>query len=491
MTTLLLGVLIMAQTLTRPTTAVVVVAKPQAPTQPKLQDRVYAKCRQLGYSHEDSQQCWARCYEFLVANKRGDEWVEPKFLGREHVESHLTTLARSPGKTARGPQQAFNALSILYQYVLGIPGVVVDQEEALRKRLEERVRALGQAENTYETYWSCISRFRRWLGLRFWQAIKPEMLSRKPVQTYLSTMANDRRNASSTQNLALQAILYVARELYGIKIEGIDADRAKRGKYLPTVLSREEVQRLFKCLNGEMKLLAMLLYGCGLRLNEAVCLRRKDIDLDRETVTVWFAKGKKSRILPLPKMAKAAMIAQLERTEHYHTIDTQAGLARVPLWDAFDRKSPTAESQLGNYWVFCSHQRSRDPKTTRIGRYHIDKSNAGRRITAAGRLAKNPKRTNPHSLRHSYATHSLEMGMPIHQLQANLGHNKLETTEIYLHVARKPESEVNPLDSLLGVGHCGTTVCAVCRARIEIPQSDTITWLAKDSWNQGIKGGRA
>lgn len=453
----------MAQVLARPTT---VVAKPQAPVHPLLKDRVYQKCRSLGYSHDEACHCWDRCYEFLLAHKHGDDWRRPETLTAADVERYLTKLDRAPGKSARGPQQSFNALVILYDYVLGIPGIV-NQERSLKQRLEERVKALGHADNTAETYWGCIRRFREWLGLRLWQPITPEILTREPVRRYLSTMANKGRVASNTQNLALQAILYLAKQLYGIEIKGIDADRSKRGKYLPTVLSGEEVQRLLKCLTGEMKLLAELMVGCGLRLNEAVSLRRKDINLDKGTVTVWFAKQKKSRILPLPKKCKPALIEQFEKTERWHAIDTAAGLARVPLWDAFDIKSPTAESQLGNYWVFCSHKRSRDPKTKRIGRFHVDKSNVGRTITRAGRLANIDRRTNPHCLRHTFATLSLEMGMPVHEVQEKLGHNKLETTEIYLHCVRRPEKEINPLDVLFGEDHCVKTVCAVCRARIE------------------------
>lgn len=475
MKTLLIGVLIMAQLVARPTTVIAVVAKPEALARPLLKDRVYKQCRNLGYSHEESCHCWDRCYEFLLAHKRGDEWRRPETLSAADVERYLTKLDRAPGKSARGPQQSFNALVILYDYVLGIPGTV-NQERALWTRFQERVKALGHADNTAETYWGCIRRFREWLGLRLWQQITPEMLSREPVRKYLSKMANKGRAASNTQNLALQAILYLAKQLYGIVIKGIDADRAKRPQTLPVVLSREEVQKLFSVLSGEMKLAAMLMYGAGLRLDELCSLRRKDIDLDRDTIMVQFAKGKKTRLLPLPKMAKELLIRQLEETAKWHAIDTAAGLARVPLWDAFDLKSSTAESQLANYWVFCSRKRSKDHKTGRIGRYHIDKSNVGRNICNAGRLAKIPKRVHPHCLRHSYATHSLELGMPIHHLQKNLGHNNLETTMIYTHVALTgPASAISPLDSLLGTSHC-ETLCPACRARLqpEIQQLEQI-----------------
>lgn len=325
-------------------------------------------------------------------------------------------------------------------------------KSALLDRLADRCRAKGYSRKTADTYSHWCFDFFDFHRRRAGDWIHPAKLGRSEIELYLTDLAVRRHVSPTTQNLAFQAILFLYRELLAIKIEGVDALRSKRPQRLPTVLSRQEVAELLKHLRGQARTIAMLLYGCGMRIGEAISLRVKDVDFNNRQIILRGAKGAKDRVVQLPQAAVEPLRMQIAEAERWHALDVRDGLARVPLPNAFAAKSPQASSQIGWYWVFCSHVRSRDPIGGAIGRFHIDESNFGRSLSIAARRAGIRKRVTSHCLRHSYATHLLNAGVDIRSIQKLLGHTDVRTTMIYTHVeSTGPASERSPLDALLRI----------------------------------------
>lgn len=322
----------------------------------------------------------------------------------------------------------------------------------LLDQLLQKCRAKGYSRKTGQTYRQWCLDFLRYARQQAGDWVHPAQMGRFEIESYLTHLAVKRRVSPTTQNVAFQSILFLYRELLGITIDNVDALRAKRPQRLPTVLSRQEVAALLDHLTGQPKLIAMLLYGCGLRIGEALSLRVKDVDFDQAQIVIRAAKGNKDRVVQLPHCCEPMLREQIAAARRWHSIDIQAGLARVPLPNAFATKSPQAESQLAWYWVFCSAVRSRDPISQRIGRFHVDESNFTRSLAVAARRAGIVKRVTSHCLRHSYATHMLNAGVDIRSIQKLLGHTDVRTTMIYTHVeAIGPASQQSPLDALLRI----------------------------------------
>lgn len=322
----------------------------------------------------------------------------------------------------------------------------------LLDELSHKIRRLGYSRKTGETYRHWCLEFLRFHQRRTGQWIHPSTQGRTDVEMFLTYLAVKRNVSPTTQNVAFQAVLFLFREVLGMKIENVNALRAKKPQRLPTVLSRQEIAELFKHLSGQSRLMAMLLYGCGMRIGEVVSLRVKDVDFANGMIVIRAAKGAKDRVVQLPKSAEEPLRLQISEAERWHAIDVADGVARVPLPYAFEQKSPQAASQLGWYWVFCSAYRSCDPETGRIGRYHVDESNFTRSLGIAARRAGIHKRVTSHTMRHSYATHLLNSGTDLRTIQKLLGHSSVVTTQIYTHVdACGPASERSPLDSLLRI----------------------------------------
>jgi len=314
-------------------------------------------------------------------------------------------------------------------------------EEETRKALRLRHRSY----HTEKTYIMWLRNFCRFVGQKI-----PEELDGKHLQDFLSHLAVEKKVSPSTQNQALNAILFVYRHVLNKDIENlIDAVRAKHKRRLPVVLTVKEIEQIFDSMSGVHRLMAMLTYGCGLRVSECLRLRIKDIDLEQNIVVVRDGKGENDRRTVLPESLKDDLIHHITSIRSLYDQDRAQGLSGVYLPGALERKYPNAGKEWGWFWLFPAKSLSVDPHTLVVRRHHIHPASLQRAFKDAVREAGITKHASVHALRHSFATHLLEKGYDIRTIQELLGHKFLHTTMIYTHVATKNILGVrSPLDKM-------------------------------------------
>ncbi len=268
------------------------------------------------------------------------------------------------------------------------------------------------------------------------------------VNAFLSSLAVDQNVSVSTQNQALSALLFLYRDVLGDPLPWIaDIVRAKRPERLPVVLTPEEVHAVLQRIRGVSHLVALLLYGSGLRLLECLRLRVKDVDFARLQISVRDPKGGRDRMTMLPRAALELMREQLIAARVVHEGDLREGLGSVWLPDAIGRKFPNAAKSWQWQWVFPATSRWRNEKSGQQGRHHVHESVVQRAVHRAAAESGVTKRVTCHTFRHSFATHLLERGQDIRTVQELLGHRDVATTMIYTHVLRLGASGVrSPLD---------------------------------------------
>ena len=315
----------------------------------------------------------------------------------------------------------------------------------LLQRASDKFRLKHYSIRTEKSYISWIRRYILFHGKRH-----PEGMGRREIEAFLTHLAVNRRVSASTQNQAFNALLFLYREVLGIEIDGpIQSVRAKRSQNVPTVMSLEETSKIFKALEGTHRLMAMLLYGCGLRLMECVRLRVKDVDFSMNQIVVRNGKGAKDRVTIFPENVRSSLERHLERVRLMHKDDLAKGHGCVYLPGALARKYRNAEREWIWQYVFPSKNLSKDPRSGKIRRHHINESTLQKAVKKAVKLAGISKRVTCHTFRHSFATHLLEDGYDIRTVQELLGHNDLATTMIYTHVLNKGGRAVrSPLDGL-------------------------------------------
>lgn len=317
--------------------------------------------------------------------------------------------------------------------------------KGLFSTVRDRMRRLGLAYRTEESYIAWMRRFVRYCGGRH-----PRELGADEVERFLTYLAAERRCSASTQNQALSALLFLYREVLKIELPWMENfQRAKRPRYLPIVLSEQEVSRVLSLLEGVPWLVASLLYGSGLRLLEALRLRVQDVMLSRNQLMVRHAKGGKDRRTILPKALVLPLERQLEQAKKVHQRDLEAGYGAVSLPIALARKYVGAERDWRWQYLFPASRRGVDPLDGSIKRHHLHESVIQRAMKTAVRGSGVNIRASCHTLRHSFATHLLEAGQDIRTIQELLGHADLSTTQIYTHVANLgPGGVKSPLDRL-------------------------------------------
>ncbi len=315
----------------------------------------------------------------------------------------------------------------------------VDVAEEMQNALRLRHRSF----RTEQTYLGWVRRFYRFLNGRH-----PKAIDSQHVQDFMTHLAVEQKVAASTQNQAFNAILFLFRYVLDKPIDDIgSAVRAKRSTRLPVVLTKGEVDRLFTCMAGSGQFMAKVIYGCGLRLQECLQLRIKDVDFERSVITVRMGKGNKDRETVLPDSLKKEFLGHLKTVRLVYEKDRAINANGVQLPNGLERKYPNAGKEWNWFWVFPADKFSIDPVSKIVRRHHYYRGNLQRQIKQAGVDAKIPKRITVHTLRHSFATHLLENGYDIRTIQELLGHSNINTTMVYTHVARKNKLGVkSPLD---------------------------------------------
>ena len=412
---------------------------------PKLLDQFRDAARTHGHLDAWVVESAEYCRRFILFHGKR----HPNEMGLAEIGQFLEQLARTE-KDALGALDAARwALEFLYLRVLHrqLGELPLPRPPRLLDQVKQVMRLKHYALRTEECYTQWIRRFIRFHGKRH-----PRDMRSAELELFLSDLAVRGQVSASTQNQALNAIVFLYRDVLDMELGRLDAVRARRPKRLPVVLAPAEVAQVLALVEGAegvFALMARLLYGCGLRLMECCRLRVKDIDLARGQIMVRQGKGAKDRVVMLPKSARGDLERQLERRRVLHERDLVRGVARVELPYALERKYPSAAQELGWQFVFASRQLSQCPRTGRAGRHHLHEGSVQRAVGQAGEQAGLNKRVHCHTFRHSFATHLVERGIDLRTIQVLLGHESLETTMIYTHVARKgPAGVTSPLDTL-------------------------------------------
>jgi integron integrase len=300
----------------------------------------------------------------------------------------------------------------------------------LLDRVRDSIRFKHYSLRTEQVYLDWIKRFVLFHGKRH-----PMEMGADEVRVFLTHLATEGRVAASTQNQAFSALLFLYREVLKHELPWIDnIERARRPAKLPVVFTTQEVHMVLSKLNGPARLMANLLYGSGLRLNECVRLRVKDIDFGYLQITVRAAKGGRDRVTMLPVSLVEALRRQIEKRRLVHEEDVAGGFGKVFLPTALARKYPAAAREFAWQYLFASARRSSDPRSDtdppKESRHHVDESYLQRAVKNAVREAGINKAASCHTFRHSFATHLLENGYDIRTVQELLGHRDVSTTMI-------------------------------------------------------------
>ena len=316
-------------------------------------------------------------------------------------------------------------------------------EKKLREQLRDVARLRHLGLRTEDTYWNWIKRF-----ILFHQKRHPRDLSSEHISQFLTHLAVNGQVAASTQNQALNALVFLYRQVLKIELPQITGIvRAPQKRRLPVVLTREETEAVIARLRDTNRLIASLLYGSGLRLMEAVRLRIKDLDFARGEIIVRDGKGEQDRMTMLPQSIGKALDTHLDGVRRLHEQDLKSGAGDVYLPYALERKYKNAARELGWQYVFPAASLSNDPRTGKRRRHHVLELSIQRAVKRAVSAAGIKKHATCHSFRHSFATHLLEAGYDIRTVQELLGHKDVRTTMIYTHILNRGGRGVrSPLD---------------------------------------------
>lgn len=320
-----------------------------------------------------------------------------------------------------------------------------ERKYSLITQVRRELRLKRMSPRTEEAYVSWIRRYIIFHGKRH-----PSHLGEREISSFLTHLAVSARVAGSTQNQALAALLFLYQRVLRTPIGDLSkVVRAKKPARLPSVLTRAEVKLVLDQMRGASRLVALILYGSGLRLMEALRLRVHDLDFETEVLTVRSGKGDRDRVSVLPRAAVAPLKAHLIAVQRLHSIDVREGHGCVELPGALDRKIPSAPRAWEWQWVFPASRLYVDRSTGGMRRHHLHDTAIQRAVSEAAHRSGLARRVTCHTFRHSFATHLLEGGYDIRTIQEILGHRDVRTTMIYTHVLNRGGRTVNsPADAL-------------------------------------------
>ncbi len=316
----------------------------------------------------------------------------------------------------------------------------------LLDQVRETLRYYHYAFSTEKSYCQWILRF-----IYFFNKERhPKDMGEKEIERFLSHLASEEKVSASTQKQALNALVFLYRDVLLIPLnQKIAPIRSRRKVNPPTVLTCEEVQSVFSQMKGIHLLMARLIYGSGMRLMECIRLRIQDLDFGQGNLFIRDGKGGKDRTSYLPTVIQDELLLHLDRVKNLHRMDLEQGFGEAYLPEALARKYRRAVRETGWQYVFPSQKRSVDPRSRKERRHHVLQSGLQKAVKTAAKKAKLDKRVTVHTLRHSFATHMLENGTNIRILQELMGHADVKTTEIYTHVMKKDiNALLNPLDRM-------------------------------------------
>lgn len=309
-------------------------------------------------------------------------------------------------------------------------------------RQEIRNRNLSYA--TERTYVGWILRFIRFHGRKH-----PEQMGSEQVEEFLNHLSVHKNCSVNTQKVALNALVFLFREFLKIELT-LKYKTAKTVTRVPVVFSHSEALAVISNLSGVHQLVARLLYGSGLRINECLRLRVKDIDFEMNHIIVRNGKGYKDRVTILPDAIKQNLTLQIEFVKSLHELDLDKGCGAVYLPNALNRKYPQAAESIGWQYCFPARDTSMDPRSGTERRHHILAQSVQRQVKTAIKSSGIKKQSSSHTFRHSFATRLLEAGYDLRTIQEYLGHSDVRTTEIYTHVIKQLQRPViSPIDELV------------------------------------------
>lgn len=376
---------------------------------------------------------WAEAYAWERWEKKADSLKSSHKTTKDFSAKDLKLLKESLGEKNDTSHGLFK--KVFSQYPHYVEGLV------------KSIRMQHYSIRTEEAYLGWFMRF-----LSFHDMKDPANLSEKDIEAYLEYLVFKRKVSSSTQSQALNALVYFYKSVLSREFSDcINFTRSKKPKRLPVVLSTMEINKIFSLISDDSvhSLMIHLLYGCGMRLMECVRLRILDVDFDYQQILVREAKGKKDRVVPMPKKVAARLRKQIDEVKLLHQQDVEQGYGSVFMPEALLRKYPSFEKDIKWQYVFPATVISKDPRSSAMRRHHLHESVLQKYLKRMADKAGINKRVTCHVLRHSFATHLLENGYDIRTVQELLGHADVSTTMIYTHVLNKPGVTVtSPLDML-------------------------------------------
>ena len=315
----------------------------------------------------------------------------------------------------------------------------------LLDRMSDKIRFMHYSPKTEDSYISWAKRF-----ILFHNKKQPSDMGKVEIGAFLTFLAVKKKVSPTTQNQAFHAIIFLYEKVLNISLkdQNISALRAKQRIRIPVVLTAIEVETIIEKLSGIYLLLVKLMYGCGLRLNEVLNIRVKDLDFEFNRVIIWNSKSLADRSIPIPNKIYDELLLQVKLVETTHAIDLKEGFGTVLIPYALSKKYPNAKYETKWQYLFPMANVSKDPKSGVIRRHHVLENTLARNIKKAVTKSNIHKKVTSHTFRHSYATHLLQHGIDIRTIQDLMGHKSLETTMIYTHVIKDLNRGklISPLD---------------------------------------------